>query len=73
VLRAIGAAIDRLTFPLNVAAGMEARGLATGAPKALVSPASRKIYGGVVAELRLLFTRVKLRPPAAARPAAAPQ
>src|SRR5882724_8849411 len=36
-LKQIGATIDRLTFPLNVAAGMEARGLSAGAPKAVVS------------------------------------
>ena len=37
-LREVGALVDRLTFPLNVAAGMEARGLEPGAPKAIVSP-----------------------------------
>lgn len=48
----IGRTIDRLTFPLNVAAGMEARGLGTGSPKAIVSPRSREIYDGIVGELR---------------------
>lgn len=51
----VGRIIDRLTFPLNVAAGMEARGLATGEPKAVVSAASREIYNGIVAELRVKF------------------
>lgn len=50
-LRQIGAVVDRLTFPLNVAAGMEARGLATGAPKAMVSPASAQLYREIVADL----------------------
>lgn len=50
-LKEIGTSIDRLTFPLNVAAGMEARGLATGAPKAMVSPASAKLYREIVADL----------------------
>lgn len=54
-LKQIGAIVDRLTFPLNVAAGMEARGLATGAPKAVVSPRSRELYTGIVAELRTVF------------------
>jgi dihydrodipicolinate synthase/N-acetylneuraminate lyase len=50
-LKQIGTVIDRLTFPLNVAAGMEARGLATGAPKAMVSPSSAAIYRQIVTEL----------------------
>ncbi len=55
-LKAIGKAIDRLNFPLNVAAGMEARGLRTGAPKAIVSARSRKIYREIVAELGQRFS-----------------
>jgi 4-hydroxy-tetrahydrodipicolinate synthase len=54
-LRQIGSTIDRLNFPLNVAAGMEARGLATGEPKAVVSPQSRELYASIVLELRKLF------------------
>jgi 4-hydroxy-tetrahydrodipicolinate synthase len=59
-LKQIGAIIDRLTFPLNVAAGMEARGLATGSPKALVSTASRQLYREIVTDLRTLFAQQKL-------------
>jgi 4-hydroxy-tetrahydrodipicolinate synthase len=59
-LKQIGAIIDRLTFPLNVAAGMEARGLVTGSPKALVSPASRQLYREIVTDLRTLFAQQKL-------------
>lgn len=62
-LRAIEAAIGRLTFPLNVAAGMDARGLSTGALKAVVSPASRAIYEAIVAELRPAFSEWGLPPP----------
>lgn len=58
----VGRIIDRLTFPLNVAAGMEARGLATGEPKAVVSPQSRELYAGIVAELRAKFAEWKLPP-----------
>ena len=61
-LRTIGRIIDRLTFPLNVAAGMEARGLAVGSPKALVSPQSREIYRGIVDELRPLFAEWGMAP-----------
>ena len=61
-LKQIGAVIDRLTFPLNVAAGMEARGLATGAPKAVVSAESAALYRGIVTELREQFLAWGLRP-----------
>jgi 4-hydroxy-tetrahydrodipicolinate synthase len=54
-LKQIGMTIDRLTFPLNVAAGMEARGLATGFPKARVSPASAQLYREIVADLGEAF------------------
>lgn len=50
-----GTTVDRLTFPLNVAAGMAARGAAVGAPKALVSPKSREIYNGIVRDLGAAF------------------
>jgi hypothetical protein len=45
---------------LNVAAGMEARGLATGTPKAIVSPRSREIHDRLVEELRERFAEWKL-------------
>jgi 4-hydroxy-tetrahydrodipicolinate synthase len=51
-LKQIGAIIDRLTFPLNVAAGLEARGLHPGVPKAIVSPSSMQIYRTIVRDLR---------------------
>lgn len=50
-LREIGELIDRLTFPLNVAAGMEARGFNPGAAKAIVSDSSRRLYQEIVADL----------------------
>lgn len=64
-MQAIGRSLDRLTFPLNVAAGMEARGLATGTAKAIVSPRSREIYAGIVDELRGRFAEWQLPSPAA--------
>jgi dihydrodipicolinate synthase/N-acetylneuraminate lyase len=51
-LRRIGEIIDQLTFPLNVAAGMEARGLCPGVPKAVVSNSSMELYRKIVKELR---------------------
>lgn len=54
-LKEIGAVMDRLTFPLNVAAGVEARGMTAGTPKAVVSAASAKLYREIVTELRLKF------------------
>ncbi|WP_438480069.1 dihydrodipicolinate synthase family protein [Oleiharenicola lentus] len=61
-MREIGKIIDRLTFPLNVAAGMEARGFATGSPKAIVSPRSKELYRGIVDELRGKLTEWGLAP-----------
>jgi dihydrodipicolinate synthase/N-acetylneuraminate lyase len=54
-LRQIGSIVDRLTFPLNVAAGMEARGLRPGNPKAIVSAASARLYREIVADLQGCF------------------
>jgi 4-hydroxy-tetrahydrodipicolinate synthase len=53
----IGRIIDRLTFPLNVAAGLEARGFDPGAPKSVVSPDSRAHYERIVTDLTALFDR----------------
>lgn len=63
----IGNVIDRLTFPLNVAAGIEARGYDPGSPKTIVSSESRKIYRGIVEKLRSLFSAWDLEYPAEAR------
>jgi 4-hydroxy-tetrahydrodipicolinate synthase len=59
-MKRIGTVIDRLTFPLNVAAGMEARGLHTGVPKAIVSERSRELYAEIVRDLRVDFATWKL-------------
>ena len=60
----IGRIIDRLTFPLNVAAGLEARGFDPGAPKSIVSPESGALYASIVAELTAMFERRGLTRPA---------
>ncbi len=60
VMVELGKIIDQLTFPLNVAAGLEARGFTPGAPKTIVSDESRRLYGKIVAELVALFQRHNL-------------
>jgi dihydrodipicolinate synthase/N-acetylneuraminate lyase len=56
-VRDVGRILDQLTFPLNVAAGVEARGFDPGVPKGVVSPESRALQRTIVAELRALFER----------------
>jgi len=62
-LREAGAIVERLTFTLNMAAGIEARGYEPGAPKMAVSAESHRLYGEVVAGLRALFRRWNLPMP----------
>ncbi|MCX6955226.1 MAG: dihydrodipicolinate synthase family protein [Verrucomicrobia bacterium] len=62
IMTELGRIIDQLTFPLNVAAGLEARGFGPGAPKTVVSPASRALYAKIVTELRALFKAHQLAP-----------
>lgn len=61
-MKEAGAIIDQLTFPLNVAAGMEARGLTPGSPKTVVSAASAITYQKIVAQLRAKWTEWNLEP-----------
>ncbi|MEO6525685.1 MAG: dihydrodipicolinate synthase family protein, partial [Gemmatimonadaceae bacterium] len=51
----VGRVIDQITFPLNVAAGLAARGYAPGVSKSIVSPASRALSASIEAELRTLL------------------
>lgn len=67
-LREVGSIIDRLKFPLNVAAGMTARGLSVGKPKAVVSEVSWRLYRGIVAELQGRFRDWGLDTPATIPP-----
>ena len=59
-MQELGRIIDQLTFPLNVAAGLEARGFDPGVPKCVVSAQSRERYEKVVRELTALFDRCGL-------------
>jgi 4-hydroxy-tetrahydrodipicolinate synthase len=58
----VGAVIDQLTFPLNVAAAMEARGLDPGVPKAIVSRSSAAIYRRILPRLRRMYREMGLSP-----------
>jgi 4-hydroxy-tetrahydrodipicolinate synthase len=59
-MQEVGRILDQLTFPLNVAAGLEARGFDPGAPKSIVSAESHALYEQIVAELRAVFERLQL-------------
>jgi 4-hydroxy-tetrahydrodipicolinate synthase len=61
-MKTVGKIVDRLTFPLNIAAGMEARGLAPGAPKTVVSAESARLYRGIVTDFRRSFRSWQLVP-----------
>jgi hypothetical protein len=62
-MKEVGRIVDQLTFPLNVAAGLEARGFDAGVPKSVVSPESRALYGKIVKELGALLERHGLTAP----------
>lgn len=59
-VRQLGEMIDRLHFPLNVAAGMEARNLPVGQPKAICSAATLAAYRRLVADVRNLLRQWNL-------------
>jgi len=56
-MRELGRILDRLTFPLNVAAALQARGFHPGAPKTVVAAESRARYEEIVAETTVLLAR----------------
>ncbi len=59
-MRTIGALVDQIEFPLNVAAIMQARGLSPGHPKSIVSVATQRRYQKLVEDFRSLFLEWKL-------------
>ncbi|MEO8429246.1 MAG: dihydrodipicolinate synthase family protein [Verrucomicrobiota bacterium] len=59
-MRTVGTLVERLEFPLNVAAAMEARGLPVGYPKSMVSPSTKTRHHQLVLDLRQLFEEWKL-------------
>jgi 4-hydroxy-tetrahydrodipicolinate synthase len=60
LLRRVGEACGRIKFPLDVAAGMEARGFATGPFKSAVSEPTRQKYGRCAEELTTLLAEAGL-------------
>lgn len=58
----IGEIVDQLTFPLNVAAAMQARGLSWGAPKMVVSSASLELFDQIVTALQSRYQAAGLSP-----------
>jgi 4-hydroxy-tetrahydrodipicolinate synthase len=68
-MKEVGALVDRLTFPLNVACGLEARGFEPGAPKTVVSRQSAGLYRAVVADMRRHFRQWQLVPASSRRAA----
>ncbi|MBI2948134.1 MAG: dihydrodipicolinate synthase family protein [Verrucomicrobia bacterium] len=59
-MRQLGELVDRLEFPLNVAAVMEARNLSPGPPKSVLSEATKERYRLLLGEVRRLFQDWKL-------------
>jgi 4-hydroxy-tetrahydrodipicolinate synthase len=53
----LGRIVDQLNFPLNVGAGLQARGFKPGTPKSIVSPESRLLYQKIVSDLGAFFSR----------------
>ena len=58
-----GELLSPLLLPMNARAGMEARGLETGALKTVVSASTQKTYAGVVESLRQTFAEWGLAAP----------
>ena len=54
-VRELARILDQLTFPLNVAAGIEARGFSPGVSNTVVSLESRVLYEKIVGETRALL------------------
>jgi len=59
-MRQLGELVDRLEFPLNVAAVIEARNLSPGHPKSVVSTETEQRYQKLKSEVRQLFQEWKL-------------
>lgn len=54
-MKTIGALVEQVEFPLNVAAIIQARGLAVGQPKSLISQATQARCQQLVSQLQSLF------------------
>ena len=56
----VGKILSKLNFPLNIAAGIEARGFAPGKSFSIRSEHSRELHGVIAKELRELFQKWNL-------------
>jgi 4-hydroxy-tetrahydrodipicolinate synthase len=59
-IQRVGVLVEALEFPLNVAAAIEARGLAVGHSKTPLSAATQARYAKLVADLRSLYREIGL-------------
>ena len=71
-MREVGRVMEKTTFPLNIAAGIEARGFDAGVPKTLVSTESQRVHAAIIRELKSMFRSWKLPPPISARNSRSP-
>jgi 4-hydroxy-tetrahydrodipicolinate synthase len=56
-MRILGTLMDGLEFPLNVRAAVEARGLAVGTAKSVISQSTQARYRQLVQDLKILFKK----------------
>jgi 4-hydroxy-tetrahydrodipicolinate synthase len=66
-LREVGRAMGKATFPLNISAGIEARGFDAGVPKTVISTESQRAHTAIVRELKAMFKSWKLMTASLAR------
>ncbi|PYI82111.1 MAG: hypothetical protein DME26_18645, partial [Verrucomicrobia bacterium] len=59
-MKTIGVLVEQVEFPLNVAAIIQARGLAVGHPKSLVSKATQARCQQLIRQLQRLFRQWEL-------------
>jgi 4-hydroxy-tetrahydrodipicolinate synthase len=59
-MSSVGELVEKLEFPLNVRAAMEARGLPVGAPKSIVSSSTQSRYEELVGDLKEVFRQWNL-------------
>ena len=72
-LREVGRIMEKSTFPLNITAGIEARGFDAGVPKTVISMESQRAHTDIVHELKTLFKSWKLLPASSARISQSPR
>jgi 4-hydroxy-tetrahydrodipicolinate synthase len=61
-MREVGRVMEKTTFPLNIAAGMEARGFDAGQPKTVISAETQRARTAIARELKAMFKSWKLAP-----------